>query len=116
LTSSLSGVFTLEQATSGKQVFDQHCVGCHTATYLTGADFRKQWHGKTVWPLFEMIRQTMPNDNPRSLSDQQYALTVAYLLQAMRMPPGSIALPADSMGMKRIRIDTATTRIPAPRR
>jgi mono/diheme cytochrome c family protein len=112
LRSTQTGVYTEAQATAGKATFDVRCAGCHiTAARMTGPDFRKGWHGQTVWKIFDLVRETMPSDNPKSLTDQQYAEAIAYLMQAARMGPGgTTALPTDSATLSTIRMDTVVVR------
>jgi mono/diheme cytochrome c family protein len=111
LRSTQTGVYSEAQATAGKATFDVRCAGCHiTAARMTGPDFRKGWHGQTVWKFFDLVRETMPSDNPKSLTDQQYAEVIAYLMQATRMPAGATALPTDSATLSKIRMDTVVVR------
>ena len=110
MVSSQSGVFTAEQANQGSNLFDLRCISCHQATYLTSGEFKKQWTGQTVYKYFAEVRGTMPQDDPRSLTDQQYVIAVAYLLRTMGMPAGSVALANDSAAMSKIRIDTIAGR------
>jgi mono/diheme cytochrome c family protein len=111
LRSSQTGVYTESQATAGKATFDLRCAGCHvTAVRMTGPDFRKAWQGQTVWKFFATVRETMPSDNPGSLTDQQYADVIAHLMQASRMPAGTTALPTDSATLSKIRMDTVAVR------
>jgi mono/diheme cytochrome c family protein len=112
LRSTQTGVYTEAQATAGKATFDVRCAGCHTTgARLASPDFRKGWHGQTVWKLFSLIRETMPSDNPGSLTDQQYAEVFAYVVQSARMGPGgTTALPTDSATLSKIRMDTVVVR------
>jgi cytochrome c len=71
----------------GQHTFDAVCWACHSrdlsggkAPPLTGSTFYKIWQGRRVDALFEFIRNTMPKDNPGSLSDQMAHDLVAYIV------------------------------------
>jgi hypothetical protein len=55
--------------------------------------------------LYEIIRGTMPLDNPGGLSDQEYIDVVAYMLQLNGVPAGRTPLPADAAALKELRIE-----------
>jgi len=102
------GAFTDEQAERGNGVFKRVCVECHTQKDMSGADFRLNWNGRTVFDLFERIRTTMPEAAPGSLSREEYADVTSYFLKLNGMPTGSMPMPADST-LVSIKLD-----IPAP--
>src|SRR4051812_734942 len=78
-TSTLAGVYTVEQATRGRRVYAGLCRSCHAPS--TGNSFAKLWAGRTVSELFSYIMQTMPDNNPGQLSATDNADIVGYLLQ-----------------------------------
>ena len=101
---TLSGVFTTEQAKNGERLFQARCAPCHgvdlhainpDAPDLTDDDFRTGWLGKTVANRFRNIRIAMPADAPGSLDNQTYIDIVAYILQFNKMPPGNEKLMPD---------------------
>jgi len=47
----------------------------------------------------------MPKNEPGSLQPDEYADVLAYLLKLNDFPSGSEALPADSLALKKIRIE-----------
>jgi hypothetical protein len=49
----------------------------------------------------------MPKNEPGSLSPEEYADVLAYLLKLNLMPAGPAELPPDSSALRTIRIDTA---------
>jgi mono/diheme cytochrome c family protein len=106
--STLSGVYTDGQASRGGEKYTSVCVGCHTTADHTQPAFVREWVGRMVAELFQYIRETMPEDNPNSLSAQEYADVTAYILKLNRMPAGSTDLPSDTAQLK-IRIDTVTS-------
>jgi mono/diheme cytochrome c family protein len=104
-TSTLAGAYTGDQARRGADTYRKYCTDCHVPAAVSGAVFRRAWSGRTVYDYYELIRTTMPNDNPGRLGRGQYADLVAYLLQLSGMPPGQRPLPTDTAALRRIRID-----------
>jgi hypothetical protein len=82
------------------------CVSCHPASTHTGATFATSWVGKPLWELFGYVSERMPKNDPASLSWEEYADVVAYLLRLNGMPPGRVELPSDSTLLKDIRIQS----------
>ena len=70
--------------------YDRACASCHMpnlsgsfeAPELAGPAFRGGWGDQSVEALIEFTAATMPPDSPGSLPAADYALIVAYLLQA----------------------------------
>jgi mono/diheme cytochrome c family protein len=104
-TSTLGGAYSAAQARRGADAYQKHCTECHVPAAVSGSAFRQAWAGRTVYDYYELIRTTMPNDNPGRLSRGQYVDIVAYLLQLSGMPPGARPLPTDTAALRRIRID-----------
>ena len=102
-TSTLIGVYTAEQAARGKNGYLGLCRSCHNPS--TGDAFAKRWAGKMVSDLFAYIFETMPQNDPRTLSPTDNADIVSYLLQVTAMPPGGKELPTDPDSLKIIRIE-----------
>lgn len=92
--------YTAEQATRGKEVYDNTCGTCHSPEQLIGQAFVEQWNDRRVWDFFSLVRASMPLDNPGSLKPQEYLDVVAYLLQANRAAPGPDSLKADTTSMR----------------
>ena len=78
--STSEGVFTDEQAQRGAMAYSKNCAGCHGSALrstdrevpnLTGESF-KRWVGGTLGEKFEMVRDTMPPRDERSLPDEVY--------------------------------------------
>jgi hypothetical protein len=106
MKTTLSGVYTLEEAVAGKELFAGLCTSCHPiATHSTG-EFRRKWQGRPLSELFIYMRTLMPKNDPGSLADEDYAVALAYLLQANRMPAGKTYLSTDTLELRKIRIDT----------
>jgi len=105
------GVYTLEQAKRGA-LTSGLCVQCHgdgfvggPAPELAGPAFGASWNGRTLGDLFDLIRLTMPDDDPGSLSREVYADLVAYILSVNRYPTGQMEIGTDASALKLIRID-----------
>lgn len=103
-----AGIYTREQALRGQDVYASLCKNCHTPEAYTGSTFNTKWNGRALSELYLYIRDQMPKNDPGSLSPEEYADVVAYLLRLNRMPFGQSDLPADSDAMKTIRIETTT--------
>jgi mono/diheme cytochrome c family protein len=91
------GIYTDEQATRGEALYGEHCVRCHGATLqgngegaksLTDATFKSTWNGISMGALFDRVRLSMPQDKPGSLTRQQVADLLAFILRANKFPAG----------------------------
>ena len=106
------GVYTEAQAKRGKPPYDLKCADCHgedlegdaEAPALSGSEFLWKWNGLTLDQLFERIHRDMPLNNARTLSREETADILAYILQVNTMPPGKIELSHDQPALKGIRI------------
>jgi mono/diheme cytochrome c family protein len=103
-----TGVYSLPQASRGQDVYVGYCKSCHTPESHAGPVFNATWNGKKLSELFAYIRERMPKNEPASLSDEEYADVLAYLLKLNRMPNGKSELPSDSAKLGRIRFETNT--------
>ena len=103
-------VFTLEQAKKGEALAVALCVSCHgdglrggeAAPPLTGDLFNSTWEGVLLSDLADRIRTTMPIDKPGTLSRQQTADVLAYMLSLSKIPAGTLPLPADAGALAQI--------------
>ena len=108
-------VFTAEQAKRGEVLYQFICARCHGAALtgieaappLAGATFTASWSGAPLGDLFERIRVSMPQDKPGSLSRQQSADVIAYILSFNKAPAGQTELPGDAEVLKAINIVAA---------
>lgn len=112
--SAKEGVYTIEQANRGKTVYDEKCASCHgtmatvtpeMAALLNDSGFQNLWRDRSLARLFSRIRETMPQDEPGTLSPEQTADIIAYILSANQLPAGDVALPPDLEILKDIRLD-----------
>jgi len=107
------GVYTDEQAKRGGPLYSQRCAQCHapdltggeTAPALASAEFKGNWSGLSVDDLFERIKISMPQDNPGSLSRQQTADIVAFVLSKGGFPAGERELAREAEVLKGIRFE-----------
>jgi alcohol dehydrogenase (cytochrome c) len=108
-------------------VYAQTCAECHLgdlsgsfeAPALAGPDFRRSWAGVPVSDLVELIRETMPPDEPRSLGDAQVVALTAYLLSMNDVAPGGAPLSTSTQGQAiagEAAAATAAARPPVPGR
>ena len=102
-TSTVSGVYTAEQASRGRNIYLGQCRSCHNPS--TGSAFERLWGGKPLSDLFTYIHESMPPNDPGSLSRTDNADVVSFLLQATGLPAGTHDLPADRDSLKAIRIE-----------
>jgi len=112
--SAKEGVYTTAQADRGKPVYDGKCASCHgsmatvtpdMAPLLNDSGFQNLWRDRSLAQLFSRIRETMPQDKPNTLSPEETADLVAYILNANQLPPGDTALPTDLEILKDIKVD-----------
>jgi mono/diheme cytochrome c family protein len=86
-------VYTEAQAQKGEATFRSVCAACHTVGDFSGDTFLRRW--PTVGSLFDVISTTMPQDLPASLSPQQYAEVIAFILKGNNFPAGESELPEE---------------------
>lgn len=98
---TLDGVFTAEQAESGRAVYQKVCSACHTLDWYQG-DALRSWNGGLVFDLFDIISAGMPQDNPGSLPRKDYVDVLAYILNLNGLPAGETPLPSGRSGLRAI--------------
>ncbi len=98
------GLYTSAQADVGEVLYDEQCASCHgtlrafvpeMAALLGDHTFRNRWEGRSIGELFQLIQEEMPQDAPGSLSNDETASLVAYILSGNRFPAGDTALSDD---------------------
>jgi mono/diheme cytochrome c family protein len=105
MTSTMRGVYSAAQATRGEETYMAICVACHPRGTYTTAAFRTAWTGRPLSELFDLVREKMPKSDPGSLTPQEYAQAIAYLLKINDVPAGEEELPLDSEALKKIRVE-----------
>jgi S-disulfanyl-L-cysteine oxidoreductase SoxD len=102
--SQWDGVYTEEQAKRGEPLYSQYCASCHgpdmaggeMAPGLTGGEFSANWNDLSFGDLFDRIRVSMPQNSPGSLTRQQDADILAYMLYKAAVPAGKTELPTQT--------------------
>ena len=105
--STLDGVYNRQQWLRGQDLYAGMCKNCHTPESHAGVNFNTTWKGRTLADLYTYIRGSMPKTDPGSMSPQEYADVLAYLLRLNRMPTGPEELPTDSTTLSTIRFTAA---------
>ena len=106
---TMSGVYTDEQAAKGKGVFNGACLGCHTSASHSGTEFSTRWMGRLLWDFYDYVSRLMPDEAPGALSQDEYLWVTAYVMKLNGMPSGAVELKAEPELLKSIRIDTLPT-------
>ena len=110
------GVFTEAQANRGQAAYEGACGMCHghrlngapddpdmrSTPPLARARFLRVWQGRSLATLFEFTRATMPEDNPDSMTEQEYVDVIAYMLILGGMPAGDAELQPDAQSLARV--------------
>jgi S-disulfanyl-L-cysteine oxidoreductase SoxD len=98
----LDGVYSAKQAAQGQAAYTVDCASCHfddLSAYrgvLHGVAFLENFEGDPLGSLFQVIKRTMPRDDPGSLDDKTYLDIIAYILQVNLYPSGSRELTLDN--------------------
>ena len=90
------GVYTERQANRGARVYRTICESCHAPNLegseggptLLGDEFLEGWDGETLAELMLLMMDTMPEENPGGLTEEEYTDVLSYLLQQNGYPPG----------------------------
>jgi len=106
------GVYTNAQAARGKAEFDQTCSRCHNLALIgsergpaiKGDAFLSQYEKGSVSDLFILIRDTMPEGGPGTMSDDTKIDIVSYILQQNGFPSGPAELKKDLAQLSDIRM------------
>ena len=104
-TSLGAGVYTKEQAESGKAIFTQNCSSCHNADYYKTV--LQTWRGQPLTYLFEQVMSAMPADKPGALLDTEYEDAISYVLEIVGFPAGETRLEYGNGMMDDISIEAA---------
>lgn len=96
--------FTVEQVNRGQETYVKACAVCHLSSLqgafeapaLKGGNFQNQWRGLQVADLYKLIAETMPAQDPNSLTEREYVDIVAYILQQNDLPATDESLVANA--------------------
>jgi mono/diheme cytochrome c family protein len=113
--SQWDGVYAQEQSKRGEGLYSQYCSSCHgqdltggeMAPGLVGGEFNANWNDLSLGQLFERIRVGMPGNAPGSLSRQQVADILSYMLAKSNFPAGSTELPTQTEVLNTIKFVAA---------
>jgi cytochrome c len=96
------------QLARGEDVYYADCTMCHnddlsggamhSAPALAGDAFLLRWDGRTARDLLELARMTMPEGQPRSLTDLEYLDVVAFVLSRNKIALADGALTEQGAG------------------
>src|SRR5947207_7913023 len=98
------GVYTAQQAASGRAVYQANCAICHQqdlsgsgdAPTLRGSEFVSNWGPRTTRELLSFLQLTMPPARQGILSQEDYLNIVAFVLQSNGARPGTQTLTANT--------------------
>jgi mono/diheme cytochrome c family protein len=105
------GVYSPAQAKRGQELYAKACASCHRAELeghgatpsLAGPGFRDRWDGQTLGDLFEKTQATMPADHPGTVSREDNAAILAFILRTNGFPAGDKDLTTASDSLAKIR-------------
>ena len=93
---SLPTLFTSNEAVQGRSVFEHHCAVCHgedlrgkIGPALIGPSLGSTGNHTTVSIMFNVIAFEMPAGDPASLTKEDYAEVMAYILLRNGYPAGA---------------------------
>ena len=99
-----TSLYTAEQAVRGEKVYANVCVECHEKLEYTGPEFRAKWNNRPAFELFDLLRSTMPDENPGTLSAQEYADVTAYMMKLNGVLPGKTPMPTEAEALKKLKL------------
>ena len=89
-----AGVYTAEQADRGMSLYKSRCASCHAPNRFTDDQlFLTPYAGKPLWEMFDVISDSMPEDDPGGMKPEEYADVIAYLLKLNGFSTGQTDLP-----------------------
>jgi len=106
------GFFTVAQAQNGREIFTQICGQCHSTTEFRGNQFEFDWRRQTAWNFYQTISETMPEDMPGSLTDEQYVAVIAFVLEMNEYRAGSVDLLPNQQALEAIQLGTDAPKSP----
>ena len=106
-----NGLYTEEQARAGGEIYSQRCAMCHgkmlEGTFEIPAlqgRFVAHWSNAPLSMLYDYIGRAMPQFAPGSLTPDENAKVMAFLLQQNGQPSGSDTLPASSSALQAVKL------------
>ena len=97
--------YSQPQAIVGASIYQEQCAVCHLpdlsgsfeAPSLNDQNFRRNWAGRSLPQLMDVLRETMPPQSPGSLDTESALALVAYFLSENGISPTE-ALMANATG------------------
>jgi mono/diheme cytochrome c family protein len=102
---TLSGIYTDAQVMRGEETYYGSCVNCHPKGTYSGTSFKTNWGGRPLADLYDWVLNKMPKNDPGTLTPEQSADVIAYILKENGMPSGKTTIPTDSAVLRTIRIE-----------
>jgi len=112
IRSTNEGVYTSRQASRGARVFEDNCTACHDTARFRGSIFLENWTGQPLFNIFDLMRYTMPEDNPGSLKPQDYADVLSFFLSLNGFPDGETQLEGTEAAMQAVQIQPPPSTAP----
>ena len=109
--------FTASQAAQGTASFVEVCASCHGAALddgqyappLRGAAFLGKWGGKSADQVFNYMTRHMPPDRPKTMSADEYAQILAFILSENNVAPGAAALSSSAADLAKVMLPAVRT-------
>jgi mono/diheme cytochrome c family protein len=106
MTSVKAGVYSASQAERGAVLYKKYCASCHAPSRFTDDQlFLTPYAGKPLWEMFDVISDSMPEDNPGGMKPGEYADIIAVLLRMNGFPAGQVDLPPSKEVLSSIRFE-----------
>ncbi len=102
-----AATYDASQADRGQRVYQNVCARCHPVGSQSGAAFTTAWNNRRVSDLHAILVNTMPQDKPGSLSEQQYVDVMAYMLKMNNVAAGA-PLSSDTAVLRKEKIGVPT--------
>jgi mono/diheme cytochrome c family protein len=101
-----AGVYTFEQAERGAALYKQKCASCHAPSRFTDDSlFLTPYANKPLWEMYDVISDSMPEDDPGGMKPEEYAAVIAQLLRMNGFPAGQAELPASKEALSLIKFE-----------
>lgn len=111
-TSTRKGAYTDSQAEAGAALYAGRCAMCHgkmlEGTFETPGlqgRFIANWSKMPLSDLYDYLGRAMPQFAPGSLTPDENAQLVAFLLKSNALPAGPAPLPASSAALQRVLLE-----------
>ena len=99
-----SGIYSEAKADSGFDLYNIYCAPCHLPSFYTNIDVT--WNDMSVLDFYYKVSGSMPADNPRALSREQYLNLVAWVLAINGYPSGNTSMSLNNkLGMMKFGAD-----------